>query len=96
MPATSLFTRNATEAAELGEPSAVGALINLKLSQNSQFRNEVGSGELAADSAKHGDNVGIRYHHAAYSQQIRIERMSGANRIGLVCRGDSEALRPHQ
>ena len=52
---------DATEAAEIGEPGAAAALINLKLSQNAQFRDEVGGCMLAGEAAKHGDDVAARH-----------------------------------
>jgi len=52
---------DATEAAELGEPGAAAALINLKLSQNAQFRDEVGGCMLAEETAKHGVDVPARH-----------------------------------
>lgn len=51
---------DATEAAELGEPGAVAALINLKLSQNVQFRDEMGDCKLVAEAEKRGDDVAAR------------------------------------
>jgi hypothetical protein len=47
---------DATEAAELGEPGALAALINLKLSQSAQFRDEVGGCKLVVKAAKQGDS----------------------------------------
>jgi hypothetical protein len=48
---------DATEAAELGEPGAVMALIDLKLSQNAQFRDKPGGCALAERAAKSGDEA---------------------------------------
>ena len=48
---------DATEAAELGEPGAVIALIDLRLSQNAQFRDKPGGCALAERAAKSGDEV---------------------------------------
>ena len=49
---------DATEAAELGEPGAVAALVDLKLSQNAQFRDKQGGCALAARAAKEGSKDG--------------------------------------
>jgi TPR repeat protein len=46
---------DATEAAELGEPGAVAALIELKLSQNAQFHDKAGGCALVKREAKRGD-----------------------------------------
>jgi hypothetical protein len=51
---------DATEAAELGEPGAVMALIDLKLSQNAQFRDKPGGCALAERAAKSGDEAAAR------------------------------------
>jgi len=48
---------DATEAAELGEPGALAALINLKLSPSAQFRDEAGGCKLVMEAAKQGDSV---------------------------------------
>jgi len=47
---------DATEAAELGEPGAVAALINLKFSKSAQFRDEAGGCKLVMEAAKQGDS----------------------------------------
>jgi hypothetical protein len=44
-----------TEAAELGEPGALDALIEAKLSQSAQFHDKAGGCALAARAAKDGD-----------------------------------------
>lgn len=44
----------------LRESGAVAALIDLKLSQNTQFRDEAGGCKLAEDAAKFGDDVAAR------------------------------------
>jgi TPR repeat protein len=54
-PASILY--DATEAAELGEPGAATALIDLKLSQNAQFRDKAGGCALAERAAKSGDEA---------------------------------------
>ena len=54
-PASILY--DATEAAELGEPGAAIALIDLKLSQNAQFRDKPGGCALAERAAKSGDEA---------------------------------------
>ena len=46
---------DATEAAELDEPGAMTALIELKLSQNAQFRDKPGGCALAERAAKGGN-----------------------------------------
>ncbi len=51
------FIYDATEAAELGEPGAAEALIDLKLSQNAQFRDKPGGCALAERLAKTGDTA---------------------------------------
>ena len=51
---------DATEAAELGEPGALMALIDLKLSQNAQFRDKPGGCALAERAAKSGDEAAAR------------------------------------
>ncbi len=53
---------DATEAAELGEPGAMTALIDLKLSQNAQFRDKEGGCALAARAIKDGDTAAARWH----------------------------------
>jgi TPR repeat protein len=45
----------ATEAAELGEPGAMAALIDLKLSQNAQFRDRPGACKLIETAVSRGD-----------------------------------------
>jgi hypothetical protein len=57
-PAGMLY--DATEAAELGEPGALDALIDLKLSQSAQFRDKPGGCALAAQFAKLGDEIAAR------------------------------------
>jgi TPR repeat protein len=49
------FLYDATEAAELGEPGALAALIDLKLSRHVQFGDKAGGCALAAQAAKNGD-----------------------------------------
>lgn len=49
------FLYDATEAAELGEPGALAALIALKLSANSQFADRPGGCALAARAAQSSD-----------------------------------------
>lgn len=49
------FLYDATEAAELDEPGAITALINLKLSQSAQFADRTGGCALAARYAKDGN-----------------------------------------
>jgi TPR repeat protein len=51
---------DATEAAELGEPGAAIALIDLKLSQNAQFHDKLGGCTLAERAAKSGDEAAAR------------------------------------
>jgi TPR repeat protein len=51
------FLYDATEAAELGEPGALAALIELKLSKSSQFSDRVGGCRLAERAAQGGDAV---------------------------------------
>jgi len=46
-----------TEEAELGEPGAVDALIDIKLSQSAQFHDKAGGCALAARAAKGGDAI---------------------------------------
>jgi TPR repeat protein len=46
---------DATEAAELDEPSAMAALISLKLSQNAQFQDKAGACKLIETAADRGD-----------------------------------------
>jgi hypothetical protein len=58
-PGSTLY--DATEAAELGEPGAMAALINLKLSQNAQFRDKEGGCALIARAAKDGDPASARW-----------------------------------
>jgi hypothetical protein len=48
------FLYDATEAAELGEPGAMLALIDLKLSQNAQFADKPGGCALAERAAQQG------------------------------------------
>lgn len=48
---------DATEAAELGEPGALTALIDLKLSKSTQFGDKPGGCALAVRAAKDGDEV---------------------------------------
>jgi TPR repeat protein len=48
---------DATEAIELGEPGAVDALINLKLSRSAQFSDKPGGCALAQVAAKNGDET---------------------------------------
>lgn len=52
------FLYDATEAAELGEPGALAALIALKLSSNSQFADRAGGCALADRAAGTADAVG--------------------------------------
>jgi tetratricopeptide (TPR) repeat protein len=52
---------DATEAAELGEPGAAAALINLKLSHSEQFRDESGGCKLVMELAKSRDDVALKY-----------------------------------
>jgi len=54
------FLYDATEAAELGEPGARAALIDLKLSQNSQFRDKAGGCKLVEAAASAGDAAAAR------------------------------------
>ena len=54
------FRYDATEAAELGEPGAAEALIDLKLSQNAQFRDKIGGCALAERFSKAGDETAAR------------------------------------
>ena len=49
------FLYTATEAAELGEPGALAALIALKLSQNAQFRDKPGGCALVERAAQSVD-----------------------------------------
>jgi hypothetical protein len=49
------FLYDATEAAELDEPGAIAALIDLKLSQSTQFADRTGGCTLAQHRAKLGD-----------------------------------------
>ena len=49
-----------TEAIELGEPGALPTLIALKLSRNSQFRDEVGGCKLVTEAANRGDSDAAR------------------------------------
>lgn len=44
-----------TEESELGEPGALATLIALKLSRNSQFRDEQGGCKLVMEAANRGD-----------------------------------------
>jgi TPR repeat protein len=53
--------QSATEAAELGEPGAMDALIALKLSANRQFSDKAGGCSLAERAAKAGDAVAARH-----------------------------------
>jgi TPR repeat protein len=48
---------DATEAIDLGEPGAVNALINLKLSRSAQFGDKPGGCALARVAAKNGDET---------------------------------------
>lgn len=48
---------DATEAAELDEPGALAALIDLKLSQNPQFQDRPGACKLIETAAKRGDQA---------------------------------------
>ena len=52
-PETVLY--DLTEETELGEPGALDALIEIKLSQSAQFRDKAGGCALAARAAKNGD-----------------------------------------
>ena len=54
-PAAMLY--DATEAAELGEPGALDALIDLKLSQSAQFRDQPGGCALVKQAAARGDDA---------------------------------------
>jgi len=54
------FLYDATEAAELDEPGAAAALIELKLSQNAQFGDKAGGCALAERFAKSGDGTAAR------------------------------------
>jgi hypothetical protein len=47
----------AVEAAELGEPGAMAALIDLKMSANPQFQDRPGACKLIETAAKSGDQV---------------------------------------
>ncbi|MGB9367616.1 MAG: hypothetical protein WCE79_16535 [Xanthobacteraceae bacterium] len=51
------FLYDATVAAELGEPGAIAALIDLKLSRHVQFADKTGGCALLAQAAKDGDAV---------------------------------------
>lgn len=51
------FLYDATVAAELGEPGALAALIDLKLSRHVQFADKAGGCALIAQAAKTGDAV---------------------------------------
>ena len=51
---------DATETAELGEPGALDALINLKLSPSAQFADKAGSCALVQSAAAVGDDVAAR------------------------------------
>jgi hypothetical protein len=48
---------DAVEAAELDEPGAMAALINLKLSDNAQFQDRPGACKLIETAAKRGDQI---------------------------------------
>jgi TPR repeat protein len=50
----------AVEAAELDEPGAMAALIDLKLSENPQFRDRPGACRLIETAAKRGDQAAVR------------------------------------
>jgi hypothetical protein len=54
-PARLLY--DATEAAELGEPGALAGLIDLKLSDNSQFRDVKGGCALIQTAVARGDKL---------------------------------------
>ena len=54
-PAATLY--DATEAAGLGEPGALDALIDLKLSQSVQFRDQPGGCALVKQAAARGDDA---------------------------------------
>ena len=54
------FLYDITEATELGEPGAMEALIDLKLSQNVQFRDKSGGCALAERFSKTGDETAAR------------------------------------
>ena len=47
----------ATEAAELDEPGAMAALIDLKLSQNAQFQDRPGACKLIETAVSRGDQT---------------------------------------
>jgi hypothetical protein len=49
------FLGGAIEAAEVGEPGAMNALIDLKLSANKQFADKGGGCKLAREAAARGD-----------------------------------------
>lgn len=49
------FLYDAVEASDLGEPGATAALIDLKLSQSAQFRDQPGGCKLAERTAQGGD-----------------------------------------
>jgi hypothetical protein len=51
---------DATEAVELGEPGAVDALINLKLSRSAQFGDKPGGCALAQVAAQNGNEAAAR------------------------------------
>jgi len=55
------FLYDATEAAELGEPGAMTALIELKLSGHSQFGDKAGGCALAEHAAKGGCADAAKY-----------------------------------
>ena len=50
----------ATEAAELDEPGAMAALIDLKLSQNTQFQDRPGACKLIETAVSRGDQTMTR------------------------------------
>jgi TPR repeat protein len=51
---------DATEAAELDEPGAMAALIDLKLSENDQFQDRPGACKLIETATKRGDQAAAR------------------------------------
>lgn len=55
------FLYSATEAAELGEPGAMDALIALKLSANRQFSDKADGCALAERAARAGDAAAVRH-----------------------------------
>jgi TPR repeat protein len=54
------FLYDATVAAELGEPGAIAALIDLKLSRHVQFADKAGGCALLEQAAKNGDPLAAR------------------------------------